>query len=237
MRIAICDDYIEHARDIKEKIASINEDIITDIYDDIEALFSEVRADKKKYDAVFMDMEWEKNMKSGVDYVQMLSEMDCRARIICVTAYTMKYIEKLFWNNVEIFGVLNKPVNMESLRKILEKLQADKDKLKDELVLSYNDTVFKVKMNEIVYVKSDSHKTIIHMLDGEQPFYVSFKSIRSKVPDYFYCINKGILVNMNYVKRIEQDEVVLTYLKQTVNLPIARNKKKDFKDTFFEYIG
>lgn len=237
MRIAICDDYMEHARDIKEKIASINEYIITDIYDDIEALFFEVRADKKKYDAVFMDMEWEKNMKSGVDYVQMLSEMDCRARIICVTAYTMKYIEKLFWNNVEIFGVLNKPVNMESLGKILEKLQADKDKLKDELVLSYNDTVFRVKMNEIIYVKSDSHKTIIYRLDGEKPFYVSFKSIRSKVPDYFYCINKGILVNMNYVKRIEQDEVVLTYLKQTVNLPIARNKKKDFKDTFFEYIG
>lgn len=237
MRIAICDDYIEHARDIKEKIASINEYIITDIYDDIEALFFEVRADKKKYDAVFMDMEWEKNMKSGVDYVQMLSEMDCRARIICVTAYTMKYIEKLFWNNVEIFGVLNKPVNMESLGKILEKLQADKDKLKDELVLSYNDTVFRVKMNEIIYFKSDSHKTIIYMLDGEKPFYVSFKSIRSKVPDYFYCINKGILINMNYVKRIEQDEVVLTYLKQTVNLPIARNKKKDFKDTFFEYIG
>ena len=147
MRIAICDDYMEHARDIKEKIASINEYIITDIYDDIEALFFEVRADKKKYDAVFMDMEWEKNMKSGVDYVQMLSEMDCRAMIICVTTYTMKYIEKLFWNNVEIFGGLNRPVNMESLGKILEKLQADKDKLKDELVLSYNDTVFRVKMN------------------------------------------------------------------------------------------
>ena len=97
MRIAICDDYMEHAIDIKANISGVNGEIITDLYDDIEHLFSEVRADKKKYDAVFMDMEWEKNMKSGVDYVQMLSEMDCRARIICVTAYTMKYIEKLFW--------------------------------------------------------------------------------------------------------------------------------------------
>lgn len=237
MRIAICDDYIEHAEDIKEKIAGVNADIITDLYDDIEHLFSEVRADKRKYDAVFMDMEWEKSMKSGVEYVQMLSNMDCRARIICVTAYTMKYIEKLFWNNVEIFGVLNKPVDVESLGKILDKLQADKEKLRDELVLGYNDTVFRVKMNEIVYVESDAHKTIVHTLDEEQAFYVPFKSIRSKVPDYFYCINKGILVNMNYVKRIEQDEVVLAYLKKSVNLMIARNKKKDFKDNFFEYIG
>lgn len=237
MRIAICDDYMEHAINIKANIAGVNGEIITDLYDDIEHLFSEVRADKKKYDAVFMDMEWEKNMKSGVDYVQMLSEMDCRARIICVTAYTMKYIEKLFWNNVEIFGVLNKPVNRESLQKILEKLQADNDRLKEELVLSYNDTVFKVKINEIVYIKSNVHKIIIYMLDGEQSFYVSFRSICSKMPKHFYCINKGILVNLNYVKRIEQDDVILTYLKQTVTLPIARNKKKDFKDTFFEYIG
>lgn len=117
MRIAICDDYMEHARDIQDKIAVINEEIETDLYDDIEQLFSEVRVDKRKYDAIFMDMEWENNTRSGVDYVQMLSDMDCRARIVCVTAYTMKYIEKLFWNNVDIFGVINKPVNIESIEK------------------------------------------------------------------------------------------------------------------------
>ena len=61
MRIAICDDYMEHARDIQDKIAVINEEIETDLYDDIEQLFSEVRVDKRKYDAIFMDMEWENN--------------------------------------------------------------------------------------------------------------------------------------------------------------------------------
>ncbi len=47
MRIAICDDYMEHARDIEEKITSVNEGILTDLYDDIEQLFVEVNADKK----------------------------------------------------------------------------------------------------------------------------------------------------------------------------------------------
>ncbi len=237
MRIAICDDYMEHARDIEEKITSVNEGILTDLYDDIEQLFVEVNADKKKYDAVFMDMEWENNTRSGVDYVQMLSDMDCRARIVCVTAYTMKYIEKLFWNNVDIFGVINKPVNMESLRKVLVKIADSRDKSKKELVLSFNDTVFRVGMNEIIYVKSEAHKTIIYMLDGEKSFYVSFKSIRSQVLEYFYCINKGLLVNMNYVKRIEQSEVVMLYRKQMITLPVAREKRKDFKNRFFEYIG
>lgn len=204
MRIAICDDYMEHARDIQDKIAVINEEIETDLYDDIEQLFSEVRVDKRKYDAIFMDMEWENNTRSGVDYVQMLSDMDCRARIVCVTAYTMKYIEKLFWNNVDIFGVINKPVNIESIEKILDKIQKSTEKSKEELVLSYNDTMFRVTISEIVYVKSEAHKTIIYMLDGVQSFYVPFKNICAQMPTNFYCINKGLLVNLDcfHIKNI-----------------------------------
>ena len=91
-------------------------------------------------------------------------------------------------------------------------------------------------MNEIVYVKSEAHKTVIYMLDRIQSFYVSFKSICSQVPDYFYCINKGILVNMGYVKRIENNEVVVSYQEKEVRLPVARDKRKDFRDTFFEYM-
>ena len=78
MRIAICDDYMEHARDIEEKITSVNEGILTDLYDDIEQLFVEVNADKKKYDAVFMDMEWENNTRSGVDYDVKRYGLSCK---------------------------------------------------------------------------------------------------------------------------------------------------------------
>lgn len=237
MRIAICDDYMEHARDIQDKIAVINEEIETDLYDDIEQLFSEVMVDKRKYDAIFMDMEWENNTRSGVDYVQMLSDMDCRARIVCVTAYTMKYIEKLFWNNVDIFGVINKPVNIESIEKILDKIQKSTEKSKEELVLSYNDTMFRVTISEIVYVKSEAHKTIIYMLDGVQSFYVPFKNICAQMPTNFYCINKGLLVNLDYVKRIEKSDVVVSYMKQIITLPVARDKRKDFKNRLFEYFG
>ena len=237
MRIAICDDYMEHARDIQDKIAVINEEIETDLYDDIEQLFSEVRVDKRKYDAIFMDMEWENNTRSGVDYVQMLSDMDCRARIVCVTAYTMKYIEKLFWKNVDIFGVINKPVNIESIEKILDKIQKSTEKSKEELVLSYNDTMFRVTISEIVYVKSEAHKTIIYMLDGVQSFYVPFKNICAQMPTNFYCINKGLLVNLDYVKRIEKSDVVVSYMKQIITLPVARDKRKDFKNRLFEYFG
>ena len=149
----------------------------------------------------------------------------------------MKYIEKLFWNNVDIFGVINKPVNIESIEKILDKIQKSTEKSKEELVLSYNDTMFRVTISEIVYVKSEAHKTIIYMLDGVQSFYVPFKNICAQMPTNFYCINKGLLVNLDYVKRIEKSDVVVSYMKQIITLPVARDKRKDFKNRLFEYFG
>ena len=180
MIIAICDDCIDHAEDIKEKVLGYNAEIIIELYDDVEKLFSKVIEDKKKYDVIFM--------------------------------------------------------NIESLEKVIDSMHDNKEQPKEELVLSFNNTVFRIKMNEIVYVNSEAHKTVIYMLDGIQSFYVSFKSICSQMPDYFYCINKGILVNMNYVKRIENSEVVMTYLENEVRHPLARDKRKDFRERFFEYM-
>lgn len=180
MIIAICDDCIKNAESIKEKVLGYNAEIIIELYDNMEKLFSEVLKDRKKYDVIFM--------------------------------------------------------NMESLEKLLNSVHDNKEQSKEELVLSFNNTVFRINMNEVVYVKSEAHKTVIYMLDRIQSFYVSFKSICSQVPDYFYCINKGILVNMGYVKRIENNEVVVSYQEKEVRLPVARDKRKDFRDTFFEYM-
>lgn len=41
---------------------------------------------------------------------------------------------------------------------------------------------------------------------------------------------------MNYVKRIENSEVVMTYLENEVRHPLARDKRKDFRERFFEYM-
>ncbi|MGN0481163.1 MAG: LytR/AlgR family response regulator transcription factor [Lachnospiraceae bacterium] len=237
MLVAICDDYIEQANEIKDKITGIHPEITVDVYQNIDDFFAVIKENSKKYFAIFMDMEWQGNAKSGVDYVSELHNMKCRSKIICVTAYTMKYIEKLFWNDVKIFGVLNKPVDNTSMEKILDKLIQSEEASKEILTLRYNDSLYKFSVNEIIYVQSEGHKTVINTLEGPKSFYMSFKSIRGKLPASFYCINKGILVNMKYVKRIEQDEVILSIYGESVELPVARNKKKDFRDTFFEYIS
>lgn len=44
-------------------------------------------------------------------------------------------------------------MNIESLEKVIDSMHDNKEQPKEELVLSFNNTVFRIKMNEIVYVK------------------------------------------------------------------------------------
>lgn len=237
MLVAICDDLIEQAQELSDKITGINADIQTEIFTNIDDFWVTFKKDPKRYFAIFMDMEWKGSAKTGVDYVSELHNMKCRSKIVCVTAYTLKYIEKLFWEDVKIFGVLNKPLEQASIDKLLEKLVKAEENSRKTILISTGDTMYSQSVEEIGYVRSDGHKTVLHTVEGEKSFYATFKSITGKLPKHFYCINKGIVVNMQYVKRIEQNVVLLEVAGEIVSLDITKSKKREFKERYFEYIG
>lgn len=237
MLVAICDDLIEQAQEVSDKITGINADIQTEIFTNIDEFWVTLKREPKRFFAIFMDMEWKGSAKTGVDYVSELHNMKCRSKIVCVTAYTLKYIEKLFWEDVKIFGVLNKPLELGSVEKLVEKLARAEDEAKETIVINYNNITETAQTSEIAYVQSAGHKTILHMIDGEKVFYASFGSIEKKLPKSFYCINKGIVVNMKYIKRIEQNTVLMDVAGEIVSLDITKRKKTDFKESYFEYIG
>ena len=183
MIIAICDDCIDHAEDIKEKVLGYNAEIIIELYDDVEKLFSKVIEDKKKYDVIFM--------------------------------------------------------NIESLEKVIDSMHDNKEQPKEELVLSFNNTVFRIKMNEIVYVKSEAHKTVIYMLDGIQSFYVSFKSM----PNYSIVHKQDFFIEEGYKPDICKEDLSFLsrsferhfnerpYLQHTCYLFLTKTTKEHSRTT------
>lgn len=237
MLVAICDDLIEQAQEISDKITGINTDINTEIFTNIDDFWEIVKAEPKRFFAIFMDMEWKGSSQSGVDYVSELHSMKNHSKIVCVTAYTLKYIEKLFWDDVKIFGVLNKPLENESVERLIGKLFKAEEEAKEAILIETSDIMYKQPVAEIGYVSSDGHRTILHTIDGEKAFYATFKGVADKLPKSFYCINKGIIVNMQYIKRIEQNTVILDIADELVSLDITKRKKTDFKKKYFEYIG
>lgn len=234
MKIAICDNEEEQVKIIRDALIQVDDECEIDEFTNIDEFFDSLEKNKYAYNAVLMDLDWDNKDSDGTDYSSQLFKINKSVRVICVSAYTMDYIEKLYYNMVNIFGVINKPIDIVSLRSIYEKLIKDIEKSKETFLVKDRDGIYYEKTRDIVYALSDGHNVNLIKEDSIRVVHESFRKACSKLPKHFYVINKGISVNMEHVKRIDNGEVVVG--ANEIKLPIGRNKIKIFKEKFFEYL-
>lgn len=244
MKIAVCDNEIEQANMIREALERSYVECVIETFIDMDELFEKVEKSSESYDAIFMDMSWDDEDKDGVVYSNQLYKINPKLRIVSISAYTMEYIEKMFCNRTNIYGVINKPIDINVLNELLNKLELDIANSKHNLVIEDGSKVFSENTTNIIYICSNGRCSDITTISGVTTIRKGFKKICDDLPDDFYVINKGICINMRYLKRIEENDVVLEniysdttseYIK-TFRLPIGTKKKRDLKDRFFAYV-
>ena len=83
----------------------------------------------------------------------------------------------------------------------------------------------RVPFENIQYVTSDRHWSILHLTNGTQPYRVNFSEIQQMLPeDEFLLCSRGILLNMRYIDTAQGDRFVMT---DTAVFPIRRNGRKE----------
>ena len=63
----------------------------------------------------------------------------------------------------------------------------------------------------IIYLQSNRHKTIIYCVDKEFECYMLLPDIMPMLPDNFYFVRRGCVINTMYVTSIRRCEVELIY--------------------------
>lgn len=92
-----------------------------------------------------------------------------------------------------------------------------------------------IPYSRIYYIITSCRNTIIHMSDIQ--ITVSSRTSFSELTqpllkDYrFFCCNRGILVNLTKIKRMEKDTLTLQNGEQ---IPVSRNKIRDTKSAFLQ---
>ncbi len=123
------------------------------------------------------------------------------------------YAKMFFINKLDLEGELNRikgALNVQLLKH-------------NEYYFSYNGLVVKLKYRDIYYVEKDDKNMVYHTKKGE--FYQRgsiAKLAEDFLPYDFVRINSGILVNYEYIFKIEDDEVEL---HNHVKLPISRSRR------------
>lgn len=103
------------------------------------------------------------------------------------------------------------------------------------IAFSYRQKIKHIKVSEIIYVESDGHYLKIVTLDGE---YKKKGKIREFQQEFshlhnFVQIHRSYLINMDYIYEVKNTYIILVNKKE---INIGKTYKKQFKDTFQEYL-
>ncbi len=93
----------------------------------------------------------------------------------------------------------------------------------------------RVRADEILYASSYRHRTVLHMMTGNQQVVCSLAKLEERFTNYrhFFRINSGYLVNMAHIDLVENHQACMA---NGDRLLISRPRRTAFRQVFAHYI-
>lgn len=184
-------------------------------------------------DLVFLDVEMPE--MNGFDWIKAISE-ESDAKIIIVSSYET-YALKAFRHSV--FDYLKKPVQLQDIKDILQKLKKlnvqpqseDSSIYNNILVVNRQDKTIFIDINNIIRMEACGSYTDIYLDDGSKINSTKkmnyYESILSRFP--FYKLHRSHLIHLNKIREIVKTEGEgMVVLNDGSRLEISRAKKDEF---------
>lgn len=245
MRIAVCDDQAEVLNTVERMFLEVG--VITgienvDIYQDIRKLKKEFQEGNRP-DVLIMDICHEfnpalpktKDRQEGIDCAYELNQRYPELQIIYMTEDVKKYSQHIFLKPVNLLGYLTKPVDLVILKKLLE-IAKEKQKQNDEkrvtIMCRNHKQIF--YLDEILYLESRAHRTMIHTYEGEEVCRDKISDLEQRMGDTFVRCHQSFLVNMKYIRRIENESFKL---ENGEEISISKRRYVETKERYSRYLN
>jgi len=162
-----------------------------------------------KVDLMFLDIHLPKI--SGLDFLNIIVD---KPNVILTTAFS-EYALKGY--EYDVVDYLLKPFSFERFLKSVEKVHNKLFVQEKEDVIS-NPSIYiksgfehiKINLNDILFIKSDSDYTEIHLVERTILSSDTLKSWKEKYKDEFIQIHKSFLVNKSKIEKISAQFVFIT---------------------------
>jgi len=233
IRIAICDDFQVMRSEVKQHILAYAKKCRLEVFIYEYENGTDLLADNKEYDLVFMDYEFKNDEKNnGLSIAMKLRERQKNVTIIFLTSYSDVVYDSF---EVGTFRFLVKPVEVAKFTKAMDDYLKT---LEEEKIL--NIKVENVNRNihtqEITYVEGAGKYCIIHLESGEKiECHETLAAIELRMPkDFFYRCQKSFLINFRYVKIYDNESLVLDSGEK---IYLSRKKNREFSNLYLEYMS
>ena len=184
--------------------------------------------DKAPYDVLIFDIQM-KNM-NGMELAKKLRARGSDAVIIFITGISDYAIEGY---EVGAVRYILKPVKAEVLNGLLDSVWAElRKKAEDYFVLGQGADVEKICFEKIVYIEARGHYVFLKAKDFEREWKAGFSETAASFDGRgFFCLRRGLLVNLCHVEKITRTDCVLDNGEV---LPVARGVYKELNEAFIQ---
>lgn len=228
MNIIICDDELDVAKVLQEKIEKLCLGEKINICIETSGTDLLKRKDLDKLDAVFLDIEM-----PNIDGIKIADEIRKFNQYVHIIFVSNK--EELVYQSLVYrpFRFIRKSKLDSELEEAIKALVKDIHDSSKYIVVGNTNKSYKVHISDIMYIESDKHNITIHT----EKEIICIRDTMTRLENvldayYFIRIHAGYLVNPKYIFSIETKNLILDNKEE---LPISRSKVTDTKKRFFEY--
>ncbi len=188
---------------------------------------------KEPIHLIFLDIEMPE--MNGIDFLNTIKQTN--SQIIIVSGKD-KYAVTAF--EYEVTDYLLKPFNYARFYKSVDrafkkidnfmavKKPNDDSNAVEEIFVKKNTTLLKLNFNDIVYIEALENYIIINTFDEKFTIHFTMKSIEEKLPkNKFKRIHRSYIINLNKIKGIEENSVIIKTNDGTKLLPIGKSYKEE----------
>ncbi len=228
MRIAVCDDDLREMEQFEEALKNWDPTRSVEKYFNGNSLL-EAAKEKPQFDIVFLDIYLPG--ESGIDIAEKIRGISPETGIVFVTVSREHAVDAF---SLYAVHYLVKPVTTEDIIESFRRLTNLRDKKRERITLKSGTERYTVFLDQIYLFESDNHSVNISLNDGRRlKVRMSFSELEKKMNKNFLKINRGIVVNMDYITQMGIDTCVL---QNGIRLPITIRQSTSIRAVYDNYV-
>ncbi len=231
MKIAICDDESETRCEVQALIENFNMSCVQfEIFQfgSGEEL-TESYCNGNQFDIIFLDVKM--NMLDGIETAAKIRSFQNDVIIIFVSGYP-SYVFETF--KVEALHFIVKPIDPDEFNDVFCRAINKYNLINSFICFKWQNDRLKTPINDIIYIEGYNRHLKVHTANKNFETVGKMSDLlKSLAPHGFLHIHQGFLVNMNYIKLFEKNDVILTNGEKAM---VSIRKRSEALKAFDEYL-
>lgn len=236
-QVAICDDEVSELDKVEQLLESYHSPLMEGRFlirrfADAEELFEQIIVQDYRPDLIFMDIYMPQT--TGIEMARRLRDRGNTSKIVFLTSSQEHALEAF---GVEAFSYLVKPVSEEKFFAILDRvLKRFADEQPQYIFLKADDSVTKVKLNDIVYCEAQKKRQCVYLKGGKN---VSMRVTMTKLAELLCAHKMFVKLGVSYIVNLEHIDQMgsqTLLLDNGAEIYLPRGSYKELRKKFFHYI-